>query len=124
MLHGPGAAGVRSVSVLAWQENSRSGTFDWISALPNEVFCTGLANAVGLNPAETAAHQVDDVAFHLSWRYERAVDRNGTIHWQRGMALAAPGSSRRSGWAKCMEAADLGGAQMLATWLLMYSLFF
>jgi serine/threonine-protein kinase HipA len=40
----------------------------------------GLAKAVGLAAAETTAHQVEDVPYLLSRRYDRAIDEHGTIH--------------------------------------------
>lgn len=52
----------------------------WEGVVSNEVFCMRLAQAAGLAAAETTAHQVQDVPYLLSRRYDRTIDEDGTIH--------------------------------------------
>lgn len=52
----------------------------WEGVVSNEVFCMGLARAVGLAAAETKAHQVEDIAYLLSERYDRTIDEAGAVH--------------------------------------------
>ena len=51
----------------------------WEGVVSNEVFCMGLARAIGLAAAETTAHQLEDVPYLLSRRYDRTLDQNGTV---------------------------------------------
>jgi serine/threonine-protein kinase HipA len=52
----------------------------WEGVVSNEVFCMRLARAVGLAAAETTAHQVEDIAYLLSERYDRTIDEAGAVH--------------------------------------------
>jgi len=51
----------------------------WEGVVSNEVFCMRLARTVGLAAAETTAHQVEDIAYLLSERYDRTIDKDGTV---------------------------------------------
>jgi len=52
----------------------------WEGIVSNEVFCMRLAKAAGLAAAQTSAHQVEEVSYLLSARYDRTTDAEGTVH--------------------------------------------
>lgn len=52
----------------------------WEGVVSNEVFCMRLARAAGLAAAETTAHQLEDIAYLLSERFDRTIDEDGTVH--------------------------------------------
>lgn len=51
----------------------------WEGLVSNETFCHTLAQAVGLPVATASAHNVGDIEYLLSERYDRAIDEDGTI---------------------------------------------
>jgi serine/threonine-protein kinase HipA len=52
----------------------------WEGLVPNETYCMALAKAVGHQAAPTSAHKIGDIEYLLSERYDRVIDKDGTIH--------------------------------------------
>ncbi|MSQ99082.1 MAG: type II toxin-antitoxin system HipA family toxin [Xanthomonadales bacterium] len=51
----------------------------WKGLVGNEAYCMALADAVGIPAAKTTMHQVGDIEYLLSERYDRVVGGNGNI---------------------------------------------
>lgn len=52
----------------------------WEGIVSNEAFCMQLAQASGLAAAVTSAHEVQDLQYLLSARYDRNVTAKGSVH--------------------------------------------
>jgi len=51
----------------------------WGGLVANEAYCMALARTTGLNAAPTTAHRLGEIEYLLSERYDRFLDKNGTV---------------------------------------------